>query len=110
MRQSYDIHKTLMDQLTGDDMTTFTSEDRQEAYQKKVEEAPYHPGYEDAVVTPTPKYVGMDPARMIWKPKPLSEEEIKQMILEHTHQRLLDGDRFAYLDFARAVEERHGIK
>ena len=25
------------------------------SYQKKVEEAPYHPGYEDAVVTPAPK-------------------------------------------------------
>lgn len=32
-------------------MTTFTSEDRESA--KLVEEAPYHPGYEDAVVYPT---------------------------------------------------------
>lgn len=32
-------------------MTTFTSEDREQA--KLVEEAPYHPGYEDAVVYPT---------------------------------------------------------
>lgn len=30
-------------------MTTFTSEDRKSA-QKLVEEAPYHPGYEDAVI------------------------------------------------------------
>jgi hypothetical protein len=30
-------------------MTTFTSEDRQSA-QKIVDEAPYHPGYEDAVI------------------------------------------------------------
>lgn len=30
-------------------MTTFTSEDRQSA-QKFVDEAPYHPGYEDAVI------------------------------------------------------------
>lgn len=34
-------------------MTTWTSEDKEEAYRKKVEEAPYHPGYEDAVVYPT---------------------------------------------------------
>lgn len=34
-------------------MTTFTTEDKEEAYRKKVEEAPYHPGYEDAVVYPT---------------------------------------------------------
>ena len=39
------------------------------SYQKKVEEAPYHPGYEDAVVTPAPKYTGMDPDKMLWKPK-----------------------------------------
>jgi hypothetical protein len=32
-------------------MTTFTTEDRKNA--KLVEEAPYHPGYEDAVVYPT---------------------------------------------------------
>jgi len=32
-------------------LTTFTSEDRENA--KLVEEAPYHPGYEDAVVYPT---------------------------------------------------------
>jgi hypothetical protein len=30
-------------------MTTFTTEDREKA-QKLVNEAPYHPGYEDAVV------------------------------------------------------------
>lgn len=33
-------------------MTTFTSSDRENAA-KLVEEAPYHPGYEDAVVYPT---------------------------------------------------------
>lgn len=33
-------------------MTTFTSEDRENA-KKLVEEAPYSPGYEDAVVYPT---------------------------------------------------------
>lgn len=79
---------------------------------KLVEEAPYHPGYEDAVITPrtNPVYKGLDVRKMLWKSKPLSESEIKQMILEHTHRRLLDGDRFAYLDFARAIEEAHGIK
>ena len=33
-------------------MTTFTSEDRENA-KKLVDEAPYHPGYEEAVVYPT---------------------------------------------------------
>lgn len=41
-------------------MTTWTSEDKEEAYRKKVEEAPYHPGYEDAVVTVEPiPFAGM---------------------------------------------------
>ena len=35
-------------------MTTFTSDDREEAYKKILEEAPNQPGYEDAVpITPT---------------------------------------------------------
>jgi hypothetical protein len=37
-------------------MTTFTSEDRLNAI-KIVEEAPYHPGYEDAVVLKSPDAV-----------------------------------------------------
>jgi hypothetical protein len=37
-------------------MTTFTSEDRLNAT-KIVEEAPYHPGYEDAVVVKSPDIV-----------------------------------------------------
>ncbi len=86
-------------------MTTFTSDDRQEAYQKKVEEAPYHPGYEDAVITPTPKYVGMDPAKMLWKPRPLSEDEIYAIA-----QRCLTEHQGGVLGFARSLEERHGIK
>ena len=47
---------------------------------KLVDEAPYHPGYEDAVVTPAPVYKGMDPAKMIWKPKPITAEDIKSRI------------------------------
>jgi hypothetical protein len=74
---------------------------------KLVEEAPYHPGYEDAVITPrsNPVYKGMDPAKMLWKPKPLSDEEIvkisKACDLNHV---------LGLVDFARAIEERHGIK
>ena len=73
---------------------------------KLVDEAPYHPGYEDAVVNPTPKYTGLDPAKMIWKPKPLSEEEILKMasdMFHYTEYRLV-------VEFARAIEQRHGIK
>ena len=81
-------------------MTTFTSDDREEAYKTKVEEAPYHPGYEDAVITPTPKYVGMDPTKMLWKPKPLSDEEVYKLII----------NKVTDYELCRAIEERHGIK
>lgn len=73
---------------------------------KLVDEAPYHPGYEDAVVNPAQKYKGMSPAKMIWKQKPLSDEEMKELInnfpIIFSPQDLLT--------FARAIEERHGIK
>ena len=78
------------------------------SYQQKVEEAPYHPGYEDAVITSrsNPVYKGMEPDKMLWKPKPLSDEEIIKEWSKfypdvfHTH----------LIDFVRAIEERHGIK
>ena len=71
---------------------------------KLVEEAPYHPGYEDAVVSPAQKYKGVDPAKMIWKPKPLSDEEIWALSEEFIRE------KENILLFARAIEERHGIK
>lgn len=87
------------------------------SYKKKVEEAPYHPGYEDAVVTPTPKYTGMNPAKMIWKPKPLSDEEIYKLWCEADNTELLpemrlkDGSiNYIITTFAKLIEERHGIK
>lgn len=86
-------------------MTTFTSDDREEAYRKKVEEAPYHPGYEGAVVKPNPVYRGVDPAKMLWKEKPLSDVEISLIAENFT-----GADGLDVVDFGRAVEERHGIK
>ncbi len=68
---------------------------------KLVDEAPYHPGYEDAVVNPTPKYTGMNPAKMIWKQKPLRFEGIIDIHMKNKHD---------IIAFARAIEHRHGIK
>ena len=88
-------------------MTTFTSDDRQEAYKQKIEEAPYHPGYEDAVVIPTPKYVGMDPTKMLWKPKPLNIEKILICVRKiYGFKEMTKAD----LDFVREIEKEHGIK
>lgn len=75
-------------------------------YQKKLDEAPYHPGYEDAVVPPTPKYTGMNPSKMLWKSKPLTDEEITDVFVEC----LLPDGEFDEHEFARAIEQRHGIK
>ena len=77
---------------------------------KLVNEAPYHPGYEDAVITTRrsePVYKGMDPTKMLWKPKPLSDEEIEKTFNNTFKVRDFDGE---FLRFARAIEERHGIK
>ena len=86
-------------------------------YQKKVEEAPYHPGYEDAVGTPPHLYRGMDPAKMLWKPKPLSDEEIYALWCEADNTELLpemrlkDGSiNYIITTFTKLIEERHGIK
>ena len=68
---------------------------------KLVDEAPYHPGYEDAVVPPKPVYKGMNPDKMLWKSKPLTDEQIIGIRMT------TEGDLLA---FARAIEERHGIK
>ena len=69
-------------------------------YQKKLAEAPYQPGYEDAVVTePKPFLCG------IYKSKPLTDEEILQF--QDKVPYTLGSDLIA---FARAIEERHGIK
>jgi hypothetical protein len=76
-------------------MTTFTTDDREEAYRKKLAEAPYHPGYEDAVIT--------KPKRLltgIYKSKPLTDEEITGIRMQ------TEGDIIA---FARAIERAHGI-
>jgi predicted amino acid racemase len=73
---------------------------REMNYQKKLAEAPYHPGYEDAVVTePRPVLYG------IYKSKPLSDEEILQF--QDKVPYTLGSDLIA---FARAIEKAHGIK
>lgn len=62
-----------------------------------VAEAPYQPGYEDAIVTESkPVLYG------IYKSKPLSEEEILQ-----AHA---DAGSKNIVQFARAIERMHGIK
>jgi len=60
-----------------------------------VAEAPWQPGYEDAVVTePKPFFCG------VYKSKPLSDKEIHELIV----------NKVTDYELCRAIEERHGIK
>jgi hypothetical protein len=73
---------------------------------KLVDEAPYHPGYEDAVVPPNRVYSGVKVGKMLWKPEPLSDEELMKMAADKFHY----SEYRLVIQFARAIEERHGIK
>lgn len=77
---------------------------------KLVEEAPYHPGYEDAVITPrtNPVYKGLDVRKMLWKSRPLSNEEI--MVLYEEFIETQYASESNVLGFGRAIEKAHGIK
>ena len=67
-----------------------------------VAEAPYHPGYEDAVVTEPRSFL-----YGIYKSKPLTDQEIDDM----SDGISSDIDTYAgRREFARAIERRHGIK
>lgn len=46
-------------------MTTFTTDDREEAYKKIVAEAPNQPGYEDAVPIPFAGWVNTSPPHIV---------------------------------------------
>ena len=108
-------------------MTTFTSEDRENA--KLVEEAPYHPGYEDAVVYPTVivdsgasvddredsmqmlrdqihaqqcEINALRKALMYAHPKDLTDEEIEN-IAENCWKTDEDLQFFDYSKFAKAI-------
>jgi hypothetical protein len=75
-------------------MTTFTTDDREEAYKKIVAEAPNQPGYEDAVPIP--------PVNQ--KPKELTDEEISKVgeeVFGYSFTAFEVADH--YLNFARAI-------
>lgn len=74
-------------------MTTFTSDDREEAYKKIVEAAPNQPGYEDAVPIP---YNGL-------AFKELTDEEIIAIVNETLESW---NTREAMLKFARAILQK----
>ncbi len=77
---------------------------------KLVQEAPYHPGYEDAVIEPAFAYKGVDPAKMIWKSKPLSSDDIDNLfgICALNPTVVLTNEQCH--EITRAIEQRHGIK
>ncbi len=76
---------------------------------KLVQEAPFHPGYEDAVIEQAFMYKGVDPAKMIWKSKPLTEEKI-DLIASSCWYEDEDLEMFNHQKFAKLIQESHGIK
>jgi hypothetical protein len=80
-------------------MTTFTSDDREEAYKKILEEAPNQPGYEDAVPIPFVGWVNASPPHIVdsgasvmvrdltdhdiiglWKPSPDTKVYVRDLL------------------------------
>jgi hypothetical protein len=65
-------------------MTTFTSDDREEAYKKIVEAAPNQPGYEDAVPIPFAGWVSQEltdeEIRALWKPLPDTKVYVRDLL------------------------------
>jgi hypothetical protein len=79
-------------------MTTFTSDDREEAYKKIVAEAPNQPGYEDAVPIPaSPPHIVDSGASVMTKE--LTDDEIQELI-DYVAEKPTDEDLY---DFARAI-------
>jgi len=60
-------------------MTTFTTQDKEEAYKKMLEEAPAHIGYEDAVVNVA---VEIEPIPFMGMVRLQDKEDIEQMLRE----------------------------
>jgi hypothetical protein len=65
-------------------MTTFTTDDREEAYKKIVAEAPNQPGYEDAVPIP---FAGWITAELtdheiigLWSPMPDTKVYVRDLL------------------------------
>ena len=79
-------------------MTTFTSDDREEAYKKIVEAAPNQPGYEDAVPIPPVDRTS----------KELTDEEIEEIGKQYlsAHAQFIGAGECHYegeIEFARAI-------
>lgn len=69
--------------------------------------------YKDKVVAITMTDDDNRITEVLWEaPKPLTDEEIKQIFADQTGYYIDNGlvKGLAIMDFARAIEERHGIK
>ena len=63
-------------------MTTFTTQDKEEAYKQMVQEAPAHIGYEDAVVNVS---VEVEPIPFAGLVQLQDKEDIEQMLRDQLH-------------------------
>jgi hypothetical protein len=63
-------------------MTTFTTQDKEEAYKKMLEEAPTHIGYEDAVVDVA---IEIEPIPFMGMVQLQDKEDREQMLRDQIH-------------------------
>ena len=91
-------------------MTTFTSDDREEAYKKIVEAAPFQPGYEDAVPIPFAGWVNTAPPHIVDSGasvmvRELTDEEIKEVWVKRPANTAEDVIAFARAILRKAQEK-----
>jgi hypothetical protein len=74
-------------------MTTFTSDDREEAYRKIVEAAPNQPGYEDAVPIPFAGWVNAAPPHIVNSGASVMEMNANELASELERGHWVSGTR-----------------
>jgi hypothetical protein len=84
-------------------MTTFTSDDREEAYKKIVAKAPNQPGYEDAVPIPFVGWVNTSPPHIVDSGASVMIKELTDEEIYEIGNDFVDGanDKRGYSEFDR---------
>ena len=84
-------------------MTTFTSDDREEAYKRILEEAPNQPGYEDAVPIPFAGWVNTSPPHIVDSGASVIIKELTDVDIYNVFKGCVFEGGFCKYEFARAI-------
>jgi hypothetical protein len=83
-------------------MTTFTTQDKEEAYKKMLEEAPAHIGYEDAVVNVA---IEIEPIPFMGMVQLQDKEDREQMLRDQLHILQAECQRLRKLLMEHGINE-----